>query len=54
MLTIFILLSLKVILPYKVTMVPKYMLVVKEKKYKAEFISGTEKLHNKYMQLGVH
>ena len=40
MLTIFILLSLKVILPYKVTMVPKYMLVVKEKKYKAEFISG--------------
>ena len=32
MLTIFILLSLKVILPYKVTMVPKYMLVVKEKK----------------------
>lgn len=40
MLSIFILLSLKVILPYKVTIVPKYMLVVKEKKYKAEFISG--------------
>lgn len=40
MLSIFVLLSLKVILPYKVTMVPKYMLVVKEQKYKAEFISG--------------
>lgn len=22
--------------------------------FEAEFISGTEKLHNKYMQLGVH
>lgn len=40
MLTVFILLSLKVILPYKVTMVPKYMIVAKEQKYKAEFISG--------------
>lgn len=40
MLSIFILLSLKVILPYKVTMVPKYMLIVREQKYKAEFISG--------------
>lgn len=40
MVAIFILLSLKVILPYKVTMVPKYMLIVKEQKYKAEFISG--------------
>lgn len=40
MLSIFILLSFKVILPYKVTMVPKYMIVLKEQKYKAEFISG--------------
>lgn len=39
-LSIFILMSLKVILPYKVTMVPKYMLIVHEQKYKAEFISG--------------
>lgn len=40
MFSIFLLLSLKVILPYKITIVPKYMLIVKELKYKAEFISG--------------
>ena len=40
MLTIFILLSLKVILPYRITIVPKYMIIAKEQKYKAEFISG--------------
>ena len=40
MLAIFILLSLKVILPYRITIVPKYMIIAKEQKYKAEFISG--------------
>lgn len=38
--SIFVLLSFKTILPYKITMVPKYMLIVKEQKYKAELISG--------------
>lgn len=38
--SIFLLLSLKVILPYKITMVPKYMIIAKEQKYKAELIGG--------------
>lgn len=38
--SVFVLLSFKTILPYKITMVPKYMLIVKEQKYKAELISG--------------
>lgn len=37
---LFVLLSVKYILPYKITMVPKYMIVLKEQKYKAEFIAG--------------
>lgn len=43
MVSIFILLSLRAILPYRLTMVPKYMIVLKEQNYKAEFISGISK-----------
>lgn len=43
MVSIFVMLSIRAILPYRLTMVPKYMIVLKEKKYKAELISGTTK-----------
>lgn len=43
MVSIFILLSLRAILPYRLTMVPKYMIVLKEQNYKAEFIGGISK-----------
>ncbi len=38
--SVFLLLSLKTILPYQLTIVPKYMIVLKERKYLAEIISG--------------
>lgn len=37
---IFVLISLRTILPYKFSVVPKNMILLKEKYYKAEFISG--------------
>lgn len=40
MVSVFVLLGIKSILPYRVTMVPKQMIVLKEKKYLAELISG--------------
>lgn len=43
MFTIFLLLSIKMILPYLVTIVPKSMIIVSEQRYKAELISGTSK-----------
>ncbi len=40
MMTVFALLSAKMILPYIVTLVPKYMIILSEQRYKAELISG--------------
>ncbi len=39
--SIFILLSMKCILPYLLTIVPKYMIILAEQRYKAEIITGT-------------
>lgn len=44
MLSIFVLLSMKAILPYLLTIVPKYMIIVKEQKYKADLISNLCKI----------
>ncbi|UQZ84334.1 hypothetical protein SK3146_03580 [Paenibacillus konkukensis] len=40
MFSVFILLSLRIIMPYWFNIVPKYMIILKEQKYKAELISG--------------
>jgi len=40
MMTVFILLSAKTILPYLIILVPKYMIILSEQKYKAELITG--------------
>lgn len=40
MVIVFALLSLKTILPYLVTIVPRYMIILQEQRYKVELISG--------------
>ena len=44
MLLIFSLLSVKSILPYLVTIVPRYMIIIQEQRYKVELISGLTRM----------